>query len=60
MFAFDHVLYMNKLLEGRRDMVGIHDSDCPVPTLADIYIWHTTHQLSPFLGANLWRLDSPE
>ena len=24
-FAFDHVLYMNSLLEGRRDMVGIHD-----------------------------------
>ena len=24
-FSFDHVLYMNSLLEGRRDMVGIHD-----------------------------------
>ena len=24
-FEFDHVLYMNSLLEGRRDMVGIHD-----------------------------------
>ncbi len=24
-FVFEHVLYMNSLLEGRRDMVGIHD-----------------------------------
>lgn len=24
-FAFDHVLYMNSLLEGRRDMIGVHD-----------------------------------
>ena len=24
-FTFDHVLYMNKLLEGRRDKIGIHD-----------------------------------
>ena len=29
-FMFDEVLYINKLLEGRRDMAGIHDVDCPV------------------------------
>ena len=56
-FAFDQVLFMNKLLEGRRDMLGVHDSPCPEPGRfgTSPFQWHQTDsgwtgQLYEFAG----------